>query len=65
MLGQAAPTPPLPEVLWSDAARLRVERIPSFIRPMVQRAIERYALEQGQHFITDAVMDEARSKLGM
>jgi hypothetical protein len=32
---------------------------------MVQRAIERYALEQGHPVITDNLMDEARSKLGM
>ena len=32
---------------------------------MVQRAIERYAMEQGYHLITDAIMDEARSRLGM
>jgi hypothetical protein len=65
MLGQAEQTEPLAGVLWTDAAKVRIERIPSFIRPMVQRAIERYALEQGHHLITDAIMDEARSRLGM
>jgi hypothetical protein len=65
MLGQAEQTASLPGVLWSDAARARIERIPSFIRPMVQRAIERYAVEQGHQLITDGIMDEARSKLGM
>jgi hypothetical protein len=65
MLRQAEQPGSLPGVLWSDAARIRVERIPSFIRPMVQRAIERYAMEQGHHLITDGIMDEARSKLGM
>jgi hypothetical protein len=65
MLGQAAQTTSLPGVLWSEAARIRIERIPSFIRPMVQRAIERYALEQGHQLISDGIMDEARSKLGM
>jgi DNA-directed RNA polymerase subunit RPC12/RpoP len=52
-------------VAWTEEARVRIERIPSFIRPMVQKAIERYALEQGHRTITDAVMDEARSRLGM
>ena len=65
MLGQAEQTTSPSGVLWSDAARIRIERIPSFIRPMVQRAIERYALEQGHPLITDGIMDEARSKLGM
>jgi proto-chlorophyllide reductase subunit len=50
---------------WAATAKLRLERIPSFIRPMVQRAIERYALEQGYPLITDVIMDEARSRLGM
>jgi hypothetical protein len=65
MLGQVEPTASPPGILWSDAAKLRIERIPSFIRPMVQRAIERYAQEQGHPLITDAIMDEARAKLGM
>jgi Proto-chlorophyllide reductase 57 kD subunit len=62
---QTEQTASLSSVLWTDAARIRIERIPSFIRPMVQRAIERYALEQGYQLITDGIMDEARSKLGM
>jgi hypothetical protein len=64
MLGQAEATS-TPGTQWSEAAKVRIERIPSFIRPMVQRAIERYALEQGHPLITDAIMDEARSRLGM
>jgi hypothetical protein len=51
--------------LWTEGAKVRIERIPSFIRPMVQKAVERYAAEQGHEMITDAVMDEARSRLGM
>jgi Proto-chlorophyllide reductase 57 kD subunit len=65
MLGQAEQETSAPGILWSDAARIRLERIPGFIRPMVQRAIERYALEQGHQLITERIMDEARSKLGM
>jgi hypothetical protein len=65
MLGQTEETPSVTGTQWSEAAKVRIERIPSFIRPMVQRAIERYAQEQGHRLITDAIMDEARSKLGM
>ncbi len=65
MLGQAEPEATAAGAHWTDAAKTRIERIPSFIRPMVQRAIERYALEQGHHLITDAIMDEARARLGM
>jgi hypothetical protein len=66
MIGQTE-EPPIDSsgVRWSAEARLRIERIPSFIRPMVQRAIERYAGERGHSVITEAVMDEARARLGM
>jgi hypothetical protein len=65
MLGQAEPEGSAAGVHWTEAAQVRIERIPSFIRPMVQRAIERYAIEQGHQLITDAIMDEARVRLGM
>ncbi len=52
-------------VSWSPEAEARVERIPSFIRPMARKAIERFAEAQGHPIITDAVMDEARGALGM
>jgi DNA-directed RNA polymerase subunit RPC12/RpoP len=50
---------------WSPAAEARVDRIPAFIRPMARKAIERYAESRGYPSITEAVMDEARSALGM
>jgi Proto-chlorophyllide reductase 57 kD subunit len=65
MFGQAEQEESAAGVLWTDTAKVRIERIPSFIRPMVQRAIERYAIEQGHQLITDAIMDEARARLGM
>jgi hypothetical protein len=65
MFGQAELVESPAGMQWSDAATVRLERIPSFIRPMVQRAIERYAIEQGYQLITDLIMDEARLKLGM
>ena len=65
MLGQTEQAASTSGVLWTDPARVRIGRIPSFIRPMVQQAIERYALEQGHRLITDTIMDEARSRLGM
>ena len=52
-------------VTWSPEAAARVDRIPSFIRPMAKKAIERYAEAQGHPTITEAVMDEARGALGM
>jgi Proto-chlorophyllide reductase 57 kD subunit len=65
MFGQAEEAESAAGIQWVDAAKVRLERIPSFIRPMVQRAIERYAMEQGYHLITEVIMDEARSRLGM
>jgi len=65
MFGQTAQAESAADTLWVDAARVRLDRIPSFIRPMVQRAIERYAKEQGYQLITDVIMDEARARLGM
>ena len=50
---------------WSGEAEARVERIPSFIRPMARKAIERHAAGKGDSTITEAVMDEARAALGM
>jgi proto-chlorophyllide reductase subunit len=52
-------------VRWSPDAEARVERIPSFIRSMAKTAIERYAEGKGYATITEAVMDEARTALGM
>jgi DNA-directed RNA polymerase subunit RPC12/RpoP len=54
-----------PSVTWSPEAEGRVERIPSFIRGMARKAIERFAEAQGHAIITEAVMDEARGALGM
>jgi hypothetical protein len=65
MVGQAEQAESAAGVQWVDAAKVRLERIPSFIRPIVQRAIERYAIEQGYQLITDVIMDEARLRLGM
>jgi hypothetical protein len=61
--GQAADTPA--GIRWSPDAEARVERIPVFIRPMAKKAIERFAEGKGYATITEAVMDEARSVLGM
>jgi hypothetical protein len=46
-------------------AEARLERIPSFIRTMARRSIERFAEGKGYSSITEAVMDEARVVFGM
>jgi DNA-directed RNA polymerase subunit RPC12/RpoP len=50
---------------WTPEAAARIDRIPAFIRPMAKTAIERFARERGHATITDAVMDEARTSMGM
>ena len=60
-----APTTPSGVVTWDAAAEKRLANIPSFIRPMAKRSIERFAEGKGYTSITEAVMDEARSVFGM
>ncbi len=50
---------------WTTEARARLERIPAFVRPMVQKSIEDHAREKGLSEIDAAVMDEMKDRLGM
>ncbi len=50
---------------WTDEARARLDRIPSFVRPMAVTGIERYAREQGYPRVDEAVLDEAKDHFGM
>lgn len=50
---------------WDDAARERLERVPAFVRGMVQRIYTDYAAEHGIAVVTPEVMDRARSELGL
>lgn len=50
---------------WTDEARARLDRIPSFVRPMAVTGIERYAREQGYRQVDAAVLDEAKDHFGM
>ncbi len=53
---------------WSDGARQRLKRLPSFARGMVARAVERYAGEQQIALITPELMqtvrEQAETRLG-
>ena len=60
----ATPAPPS-EIPWTPEAAARIERIPSFIRPMAKKAVERLTESKGYATITEAVMDEARGTFGM
>ena len=47
---------------WSDEARARLQRLPSFARGMVAQGVERYALEHGLSCITPEVMQQVRER---
>jgi hypothetical protein len=54
------------EIVWSKEAESRLDNIPSFIRPMARKEIERIAKEKGMTEITNALMEETKSKfIGM
>jgi hypothetical protein len=50
---------------WDAAARERLERVPAFVRGMVQRIYADYAQEHGIAVISPEVMDRARRELGL
>jgi len=52
-------------ITWTGDAKKRLERVPSFARPMAVIAIERFALESGHTSITPDIMEKAREKLGV
>jgi DNA-directed RNA polymerase subunit RPC12/RpoP len=64
-LGDAPPATTASTIAWTSEAEARLERIPSFIRPMARRSIERFAGDKGYATITEAVMDEAKTVFGM
>lgn len=47
---------------WAPQAEKRLENIPSFIRPMARKEIERLARERGLSQVTEALMDEAKDQ---
>ena len=52
-------------VTWSPESHERLERVPKFVRGMVKKIYSDYATEKGISEITPAVMDTARSELGL
>jgi hypothetical protein len=47
---------------WTPDATERLERLPSFVKPMVQASVEAYARRHGYGSITLQVMDDAKSE---
>jgi hypothetical protein len=50
---------------WSEEAEARLTRVPNFVRGMVKKIYGDYAKERGIAEITPAVMDTARTELGL
>jgi len=50
---------------WSAEGEARLARVPGFVRGMVKRIYAEWASERGIPEITPAVMDQARSDLGL
>jgi DNA-directed RNA polymerase subunit RPC12/RpoP len=65
MVNETATPAAASTIPWTPEAAARIERIPSFIRPMAKKAVERLAESKGYATITEAVMDEARGAFGM
>lgn len=51
------------ELVWSDGARERMKRIPSFVRGVVTRRMEEFARKQGRSEITLEMLKEIRSSM--
>jgi len=48
---------------WTNEAEKRMEKVPSFVRPMAKMAILRYAQEKGHTVITESIVEEATAQL--
>jgi len=48
---------------WTEEAEKRMERVPSFVRPMAKMAILRYAQDAGHTIITERIVEEATAQL--
>jgi AdoMet-dependent heme synthase len=52
------------DLAWEEAARARLERIPSFARGMVVKAVEAYARSRGQTVVTSSLLADVRDRWG-
>ena len=52
------------ELRWSAEARHRMERIPSFVRPMVEKGVEDYAKANDISLVDEDILQDVRSRFG-
>lgn len=62
---RAEPTGEPIAVRWTAEAEARLEKIPSFVRPMARTGIERFARERGAAEVDEQILDAARDFFGM
>ncbi|GJQ58299.1 MAG: radical SAM protein [Candidatus Scalindua sp. AMX11] len=53
------------ELSWSEEARKRLEKVPSFGRGMVIKRVEEYAREKGVSQVTPDIMKEAKERMAV
>lgn len=51
------------DMAWDDAARARLQRVPSFVRGVVTARIEQFARERGHQKVTSDLIDEVRRSM--
>ncbi len=61
---QAKPGSATSEFTWSPDAKDKLERLPAFVRPLVQSSVEAYARKHGYKTITLQVMDDSKNDSG-
>ena len=49
------------EFTWTPDAKEKIDRLPAFVKPMVQGSVEAYARKQGYKTITLQVMDDSKN----
>ena len=52
-------------VSWTPGARLRLDRVPEFARPMARAGIEKFAVDNGFTNVDEEVLDKAKDFFGM
>lgn len=55
--------PAAPELEWDDAARDRMARVPSFVRGVVMKRVERYARDHGHERVTVDLLARVRESM--
>jgi radical SAM protein with 4Fe4S-binding SPASM domain len=56
-------TPVQPDLVWTEEARRRLDRVPSFVRGVVVKRLEQYARNQGHSTVTVELLREVRERM--